>query len=115
VELHRVELECFEMIEDRGTRRVSWQIESKGSWTQVSDVGGAEQSLEERAPGTVWRRRFVVQLPSGARLMRVESGPAVDVRSDPMDYLLGARRSPRRLMRRYFIVGERGQLVRQEP
>jgi hypothetical protein len=112
--LHRIELECFEVITEGGVRRVSWQLETKDGWTQISELASAE-SNEDRAPRTVWRRRFVLELAGGSRLMRVESGPAADVRQDPMDYLLGARRSPRRLQRSYFTVSERGQLLRQEP
>jgi hypothetical protein len=114
VDRHSVELECFEVIRGGGVRRVSWQIELAGDWTHVGDVGTPVAGDDERPPGTVWRRRFVLQLERGARLMRVESGPARDVRSDPMDYLLGARRSARRVVRSYFMVGERGQLVRVE-
>lgn len=112
--LQRIELDCFEMITDWGVRRVSWQIEREGSWTPVGELAGAGEGMLERPPGTVWRRRFVLELASGTRLMRLESGPAPDVRRDPMDYLLGARRSPRRVVRTYFTLGERGQLLRQE-
>jgi hypothetical protein len=114
VSVHSIELECFEVITDGGVRKVSWQIEQKGTWVPIGELGGAVGTLHERAPGTVWRRRFVAEVAAGTRLMRVDSGPAPDVRRDPMDYLLGSRRSPRRLVRSYFVVGERGKLVRQE-
>jgi hypothetical protein len=110
---HRIELECFEVIGARGPRRVSWLIERAGDWTSVAELGQALPD-DERPPGTVWRRRYVISLSQGTRLMRVESGPAGDVRRDPMDYLLSARKNPYRTLRSYFSVGERGQLVRQE-
>jgi hypothetical protein len=111
---HRIQLECFEVIGERGPRRVSWQIERAGDWTPVSDLGEALPDGDERPPGTVWRRSYVISLSEGTRLMRVETGPASDVRRDPMDYLLSARKYPRRTLRNYFRVGERGQLLRQE-
>ena len=110
---HRIELECFEVVRAGGARRVSWLIEQAGDWTSVAELG---QPLpdDERPPGTVWRRRYVISLSRGTRLMRVESGPANDVRRDPMDYLLSTRKSSQRTLRSYFSVGERGQLLRQE-
>lgn len=112
--LHSIELQCFEVIGERGTRRVSWQIEHGGQWTPVADLAEPLQGDDQRPPGTIWRRTYVVSLAEGTRLMRVESGPASDVRRDPMDYLMTSPRSPRRVSRSYFSVGERGRLVRQE-
>lgn len=111
---HDIELQCFEVIGERGPRRVSWQIEHAGQWTPVAELGQALPLDAERPPGTVWRRTYRVSLGEGARLMRTESAPADDVRRDPMDYLLSSRKSPRRTRRTYFSVGERGQLLRQE-
>jgi hypothetical protein len=110
---HRIELECYEVIGSGGARRVSWHIEQAGDWTSVADLGQVLPD-DDRPPGTVWRRRYAISLSQGTRLMRVESGPASDVRRDPMDYLLSPRKSPRRTLRSYFKVGERGQLLRQE-
>lgn len=110
---HSIQLDCFEVIGERGSRRVTWQIEQRGEWTPVAELGEALRD-DERPPGTVWRRRYVVSLNEGARLMRVETGPASDVRRDPMEYLLSMRKSPRRTLRSYFSVGERGQLLRQD-
>jgi hypothetical protein len=111
--MHQVELQCFEVIGERGTRRVSWQIEHGGQWTPVTDLGDVLAGDDQRPPGTVWRRTYVVALAEGTRLMRVESGPASDVRRDPMDYLMSSPRSARRVSRTYFSVGERGKLVRR--
>jgi hypothetical protein len=110
---HRIELECFEVIGTRGPRRVSWLIEQAGDWTSVAELGQVLPD-DDRPPGTVWRRRYVISLSRGTRLMRVETGPTNDVRRDPMDYLLSTRKNAHRTLRSYFSVGERGQLLRQE-
>ena len=110
---HEIELETFESVADGGTRRVSWHVAEGERWLAAVNYPGARAELCERTPGVVWRRRVVLSLPTGARLMRVEALPGGVVQRDPLSYLWKAgRAAPQTLQRSYFSVGPRGSLVR---
>jgi len=110
---HEIELEMFEAVADGGTRRVSWHVAQGASWLAVANYPGARVDLGDRNPGVVWKRRVVVCLPTGTRLMRVESRPGGAVQRDPLAYLWKAGRSaPQNVRRSYFSVGPKGSLVR---
>jgi hypothetical protein len=110
---HEIALELFEAVVSGGTRRVSWHVAQGASWLAVANYPGARVDLGDRSPGVVWQRRVVLSLPTGTRLMRVESQPGGGVQRDPLAYLWkGARATPQKVQRSYFSVGPRGSLVR---
>jgi hypothetical protein len=110
---HEIALEMFEAVARGGTRRVSWHVAQGEHWLAAANYPGARVALEDRSPGVVWQRRVVLSLPTGARLMRVESQPGSEVQRDPLAYLWkGARAAPQKVQRSYFSVGPKGSLVR---
>lgn len=111
---YEIELDCFETIVAGGVRRVTWHVERGRDWASIADIGRRVEDRDERPPRVVWQRRFAVRVERGARLMRVESRPARQSLVDPIQYLLGPKRSERQVRRSYFVVGARGQLLREE-
>jgi hypothetical protein len=110
---HEIEIEAFEAVADGGTRRVSWHVAQGERWLPAANYPGARVELEDRRPGVVWRRRVTLSLPTGARLMRIESQPGSSVQRDPLAYLWKAARSAQQKQQRsYFSVGPQGRLVR---
>jgi hypothetical protein len=110
---HEIELETFEAVVSGGTRRVGWHVAEGERWLAAANYPGARVEFVDRSPGVVWRRRVALSLPTGARLMRVESEPDSGVQRDPLAYLWKAARSaPQKVQRSYFSVGPRGSLVR---
>jgi hypothetical protein len=110
---HEIALEMFEAVVQGGTRRVSWHVAQGTRWLAAASYPGARVDLGDRSRGVVWLRRVVLSLPTGAKLMRVESQPGGTVQSDPLAYLWKAGRSaPQKVQRSYFSVGPRGSLVR---
>lgn len=108
---HEVELEMFEAVADGGMRRVSWHVAQGDRWLSAASYPGARVELGDRTRGVVWRQRVVLCLPTGARLMRVESQPGSAVQRDPLAYLWKGARSAQQ-QRSYFSVGPQGRLVR---
>jgi hypothetical protein len=110
-----LELSSFETIARGGVRKVTWLVEQQDDWVAVAHAEGAQVHSEEAGRGTVWQQRVCICLPTGARLMRVESKPAPKQTKDPFDYLYSARSSTQREVRRtFFRVNARGTLVRLE-
>jgi hypothetical protein len=110
---HEIALEVFEAVTEGGVRRVSWHVAQGEDWLAVGNYPGARVELAQGTPGVVWRRNVQVSLPTGARLMRVESTPERSVQRDPLAYLMRPERSAKqRVLRSYFHVGTAGRLVR---
>lgn len=108
-----VELEIFEAITRGGVRRVSWHVADGEDWVSATACPGAQIERQENGPGTVWVSRVHLQLPAGARLMRVESEPDRQKSEDPLAYLWSGPGVHRRRVRRsYFGVSHKGRLVR---
>jgi hypothetical protein len=114
--LHTIEVEAFEAVVPGGVRRVTWLVESEREWRLVSELPGASVEARDAGRGTVWVRRVTLELPAGARLMRVESSPERATPRDPLAYLFGPeKRKARRTRRSQFVVGVAGQLERVAP
>jgi hypothetical protein len=110
---HEIELEAFEAIAEGGVRRVSWHVAQGERWLAAANYPGARVDLADRAPGMVWRRRVLLCVPMGTRLMRVESLPDRSLQQDPLAYLWKPQqRAKERVQRSYFRVGRAGRLVR---
>lgn len=108
-----VELEIFEAVVRGGVRRVTWHVEQEDDWISATAYPGAQMNRQDNSPGTVWRTRVLVQLPLGAKLMRVESEPERQKSQDPLAYFWSAPRVHPRLVRRsYFRVDSGGRLAR---
>lgn len=112
---YAIALEAFETIVDGGVRRVSWLVADGEDWITAAEYPGASVEMADRSPGVVWRRSMLLSLPSGTRLMRVESLPQPrGAQRDPLSYLWGSPRAPaQQVQRRYFIVDARGRLERE--
>jgi len=114
--LHEIQLSTSESIVPGGVRRVSWLRFDDGDWVLISEGPGVRVTPQECGPGTVWARQVVVQLPAGARLVRVESAPKRAEPRDPLAYLLSNVRGAERTTRRsYFTVNAHGKLERLPP
>lgn len=110
---HQIELQNLEAIADGGVRRVSWLVAADERWLAAASYPGARVEFAEGRPGVVWRRRVQLCLPTGARLMRVESRPQRGGPKDPLAYLWRApKSSSEQVVRSYFRVGGAGQLER---
>jgi hypothetical protein len=109
-------LEAFESIVPGGVRRVTWLIETDEDWTVIGELPNARVEQLDCGPGVVWRRRVVITVPVGARLMRVESVPKRAPAVDPIAYLLGpSNRAARETRRSQFVVALGGKLTRLPP
>lgn len=110
---HALELESFEAVVPGGVRRVTWLVESEREWRLASELPGASVEMCDVGPGMVWLRRVTLELPPGARLLRVETAPKRAVSQDPLAYLFDATRARARETRRTpFVVGAAGKLER---
>jgi hypothetical protein len=111
---HRIELLNLESIATGGVRRVTWHVaQDDERWLAAASYPGASVDFAESTPGVVWRRRVQLRLPTGTRLMRVESRPQRSVQSDPLAYLWKAPKAgSEQVLRSYFRVGRTGQLER---
>ncbi len=97
---------------DRGTAQINWFVRFNDAWVHASVWEGARQERLDASAGTVWQSRTELDLPVGARLMRVESRPSDYARESPLEYLTRGAPSKRRNVRRhYFTVGRSGQLL----
>lgn len=113
---HELTLETFESIVPGGVRRVTWLLETDEDWTIIGELPHARVEHLDCGPGVVWRRRVVLTLPVGARLMRVDSVPKRGPVLDPLAYLLGPKANVGRETRRaQFVVAARGALTRLPP
>jgi hypothetical protein len=113
---HELTLETFESIVPGGVRRVTWLLETEEDWTVIGELPHARVEQLDCGPGVVWRRRVVLTLPIGARLMRVESVPKRGPALDPLAYLLGPKaRVARETRRAQFVVAAGGALTRLPP
>jgi len=107
-----VELVDEERIVPRGTAQVNWFVRLNDAWVHVSAWPGARSERLDAGAGTVWQSRTEIQVPRGARLMRVESRPNGYVRESPLEYLTrGAPGKSRKLRRNYYLVGRSGDLI----
>ena len=101
-----------ERIVPRGTAQVNWFVRLNDAWVHVSAWVGARSERLDAGVGTVWQSRTELDLPRGAKLMRVESRPSSYARESPLDYLTRGAPSKRRKVRRnYYLVGRSGDLV----
>lgn len=110
-----VELNQFEAIAPRGTREVTWfwRLAPGDGWQNIAKLPGAQSERLDPGAGMVWQSQVRVLLPYASYLMRVDSTPAAPERLDALDYLKRERRQvARRVVRQYFRVGRRGNLVR---
>jgi len=107
-----VEVIDEERIVERGTAQVNWFVRLNDAWVHVSEWPGARSERLNAGAGTVWQSRTEIDVPRGARLMRVESRPSNYARESPLEYLTrGAPSKSRRLRRNYFVVGRSGDLI----
>ena len=107
-----VEVIDEERIVPRGTAQVNWFVRLNDAWVHVSAWPGARSERLDAGAGTVWQSRTEIQVPRGARLLRVESRPNDYARESPLDYLTrGAPSKSRRLRRNYYVVGRAGDLI----
>ncbi|HEX2669228.1 MAG TPA: hypothetical protein VHM25_00070 [Polyangiaceae bacterium] len=107
-----VEVIDEERIVPRGTAQVNWFVRLNDAWVHVSTWPGAQSERLDAGAGTVWQSRTEIQVPRGARLMRVESRPNDYARESPLDYLTrGAPSKSRRVRRNYYVVGRAGNLI----
>jgi hypothetical protein len=88
----RVVLEVVEVIDEeriveRGTAQVNWFVRLNDAWVHVSTWPAARSERLDAGAGTVWQSRTELDLPRGARLMRVESRPNTYARGTPLEYL----------------------------
>ena len=110
----QVELTDGEVVVARGTRAITWWVRTGDAWINARGCPGAKVEQLDAGPGTVWQCRLDLELPRGTLLMRVESHPLRTGRKDPFEYLeRETRRARRRVLRTYFKVGRRGELVRE--
>jgi hypothetical protein len=117
-QLELVELIDEERIVERGTGQVNWFVRLNDAWVHVSTWPGARSERLDAGAGTVWQSRTELDLPRGARLMRVESRPSSYMPQSPLEYLTrGTPSKSRKTRRNYYLVGRSGALVpmRQEP
>jgi len=107
-----VEVIDEERIVPRGTAQVNWFVRLNDAWVHVSEWPGARSERLEAGAGTVWQSRTEIQVPRGARLMRVESRPRSYARESPLEYLTrGAPSKSRKVRRNYYVVGRLGDLI----
>jgi len=110
--LEVVEVVDEERIVERGTAQVNWFVRLNDAWVHVSTWPGARSERLSAGAGTVWQSRTELDLPRGARLMRVESRPSSYSREEPLAYLTrGAPSKSRKVRRNYFAVGRSGDLL----
>lgn len=98
-------------VGDHGERKQLWFVRQHGGWVPVAEHPAAkvEEEADEdlaandtRPPGTVWCRRYSLDLPHGSVLRKFESWPRV-VRLSVMEYLRrGMTRMPRAQKERYY-------------
>jgi hypothetical protein len=101
-----------ERIAPRGTAQVNWFVRLNDAWVHVSKWAGARSERLDAGAGTVWQSRTELDLPRGARLMRVESRPDDYARESPLEYLTrGAPSKSRKVRRSYYVVGRSGDLT----
>ncbi|MEO8901644.1 MAG: hypothetical protein ABI627_08965 [Polyangiaceae bacterium] len=101
-----------ERIVERGTGQVNWFVRVNDAWAHVSTWPGARSDRLDAGAGTVWQSRTELDLPLGARLMRVESRPQSYARESPLEYLTrGAPSKSRKVRRTYYAVGRAGALT----
>ncbi len=108
-----VKLEIWDecTIGDHGEHKQLWFVRQKDGWQPVAAFPRAqleEEGTDElgdddaRPPGTVWCRRYALDLPQGTVLRKFESWPRV-VRLPVMEYLKrGLTRMPRAERNRYY-------------
>jgi len=107
-----VEVIDEERIVERGTAQVNWFVRLNDAWVHVSAWAGARSERLDAGAGTVWQSRTEIDVPRGARLMRVESRPSSYARESPLEYLTrGAPSKSRKLRRNYYFVGRAGALI----
>jgi hypothetical protein len=107
-----VEVIDEERIVARGTAQVNWFVRLNDAWVHVSAWPGARSERLNAGAGTVWQSRTEIEVPRGARMMRVESRPSSYARESPLDYLTrGAPSKSRKLRRNYYFVGRQGDLI----
>ena len=112
--IHRIEVRDSESVVPRGTRRIDWSLRVNDGWVKACDAQGASVRSVDAPSGTVWERLITLELPTGARLLRVEVRPGAPVRRDALEYLTGNPKSPGTLFKHVFRVTADGRLARVE-
>jgi hypothetical protein len=111
VSLIGIELLEEEFVVQRGTAAVHWFVRHNDSWLNCQHYAGARATTLDAGAGTVYRTRVELDVPTGTRLMRVESRPGRPARRSAVEHLLRAVQStPRDTRRTYYAVGPRGAL-----
>lgn len=104
----QVEVVDGEYIVERGARECTWFVRVGDGWVAAVERAQQVDSLEP-GPGTVWERRYLLSLPLGTLLMKVESFPRPLQRS-PLEYLSRGPQTARKVLRREYRVRARGAL-----
>lgn len=112
--IHRIEVRDSESVVPRGTRRIEWSVHVNDGWVKARDAHGASVKSVDAPSGTVWERLIALELPTGARLLRVEVRPGAPVRRDALEYLTGNPKSKGALSKHVFRVTADGRLARVE-
>ena len=112
IQLELVEVYDEERIVERGTAEVTWFARVNDAWVHVSKFPGARSERLSAGAGTVWQSRTELDMPRGAKLMRVESRPQPYARlENPLDYLTrGTPSKARKTRRNYYRVARGGSL-----
>jgi hypothetical protein len=106
-----IELFEEEFVVARGTAEVHWFVRQNDTWIHCTSYPGARSEKLDAGPGTVYRTRVDLDVPTETRLMRVESRPGRPAQKSAVEHLLRAQTNVARKTRRsYYSVGARGKL-----
>ncbi len=107
----RVRLTAYEAVVPRGTERVSWLVHVDDSWMLARDVPDVVLTRLDAGPGMIWETEAELSLEPGSWLIQIRRRPRGDAFTDPLRYLENeVRRAREHVLRRYFVVGRRGEL-----
>jgi hypothetical protein len=106
----RITIEESEHVVPRGARATTWFVRVRDAWVAARKVEGAFVERLDAGPGTVWRQSITLELATGTRLLRVDSGPRAE-RKTPLEYLESrAVPAARAVIRREFQLSAEGEL-----
>lgn len=108
---HRVSVIEEERVTDRGTSSQLWFVQFPQGWVRVGAVPAAVAADMAPAPRTVWSRRWELVLKRGTVLMRRDTRPFEGARHEPLDLLLRGPVRREQVVRSYYRVGPRGELM----
>jgi hypothetical protein len=112
--LEKVTLVEEEHVGARGSTEVSWRVRRNDAWVRPGTLPGARTEKLDRGSGIVWRARIEVELPLGARLVRIETSPDPRPLSTLGHLTRGSSRARKRTVRTEYRVGPGGALERQQ-